>query len=209
LKTLLCTVGLPRSGKTTWARAFSQQHACPIVNPDSIRLAMHGQRFAPQAERFVWATAHAMVGALFLAGHDHVIVDATNTTRKRRDEWMSKEWRTAFVVIAADEATCIERAAGDEEIIPVIRRMASQWEPLGPDENAVIHLGSLGTFSDGVYAPHGDVEADQGDLRLAIAADKKAGLLRVEFGKPVAWLALPKKNAEEFIEKLRFQIQKL
>src|SRR5690554_6874569 len=31
---LICTVGLPRSGKTTWARKQSY----PIVNPDSIRL---------------------------------------------------------------------------------------------------------------------------------------------------------------------------
>ena len=35
---LIVMVGLPRSGKTTWAR----KQGYPIVNPDSIRLAFHG-----------------------------------------------------------------------------------------------------------------------------------------------------------------------
>src|SRR5882672_916000 len=60
-KLLICTVGLPRSGKSTWARSQS----FPIVCPDAIRIAIHGQRFISEAEPFVWATAKAMVRALF------------------------------------------------------------------------------------------------------------------------------------------------
>jgi predicted kinase len=125
--TLICTVGLPRSGKTTYARSTGH----PIVNPDSIRLALHGRRFEALAEPFVWASAKLMVRSLFLAGHSRVIVDATNTTRKRRDEWKSPDWRTAFHVIDTPAAECIRRAVeiGDAEIIPIIERMAAQWEP--------------------------------------------------------------------------------
>lgn len=131
-KILIATVGLPRSGKTTWA--ISQ--AWPIVNPDSVRLAIHGQRYIGQAEPFVWATVKAMVRALFLAGHKIVILDATNTTRRRRDEWQSDEWATYFKVIHTSKEVCLERATqeGDTEIIPVIERMAEQFEPLGEDE---------------------------------------------------------------------------
>lgn len=128
MKTLICTVGLPRSGKSTWAKA--QEH--PIVNPDSIRLALHGQRFQSLAEPFVWATAHCMVRALFLAGHDTVILDATNTTEKRRAEWFNKDWTTIFEIIDTPAEVCIERARREEDdvIIPVIERMADAYEPV-------------------------------------------------------------------------------
>src|SRR5580698_4180408 len=116
MKTLICTVGLPRSGKSTWAQQTMKDKGLPIVNPDAIRLAVHGQRFVAVAEPFVWATAKAMVRSLFLAGHDAMIVDATNTTRKRRDEWQSPDWRTLFVEMDASEETCIKRAANDAEI---------------------------------------------------------------------------------------------
>lgn len=129
---LLVTVGLPRSGKTTWARSIG----APVVNPDSIRLALHGQRFQALAEPFVWAAAQLMVRALFLAGHATVIIDATNTTQKRRAIWLSDEWDTFFAPITASRDVCIQRAEaiGDIEIIPVINRMADQFEPLTDEE---------------------------------------------------------------------------
>jgi predicted kinase len=134
---LILTVGLPRSGKTTWAR----DNGAPIVNPDSIRLALHGARFIAMAEPFVWAIAHVMVRALFLAGHSVVILDATNTTKKRRDEWKSDEWRTVFKVIPTTQDECLLRANRnmDDEIIPIINKMAAQFEPLDKyeQENAV------------------------------------------------------------------------
>jgi predicted kinase len=128
-KILIATVGLPRSGKTTWAKS----QAYPIVNPDSIRLAIHGQRYVDQAEQFVWATAKAMVRALFLAGHQFVILDATNNTRKRRDDWqLPNEWATYFKYFDTPWAVCLERAKeiNDEKIIPIIERMSTQFEPL-------------------------------------------------------------------------------
>ena len=73
-----------------------------------------------------------MVRALFLAGHSKVILDATNTTRKRRDEWQSKEWITVFHVINTPVELCLERA--DPILIPVISRMWENQEPLGEDE---------------------------------------------------------------------------
>jgi len=131
-KTLIATVGLPRSGKSTWAR----QQNVPIVNPDSIRIALHGQRFAASAEPFVWAIAKTMVRALFLAGTDTVILDSTCNTRKRRDEWQSPQWSTRFKVFDASEALCIRRALNekDDEIIPIIKKMAVELETLGVDE---------------------------------------------------------------------------
>ena len=204
---LLVTVGLPKSGKTTWTHAFSRDHNAPIVNPDSIRLAIHGQRFITSAERLVWATAHAMVKALFLAGHECVILDATNTTRKRRDEWQSPDWKTVFHVLEASKEECLARAADDPEIIPVIERMAAQWEPLGPDEVQLVPLGATGNFPDGSY-DQGPSE-DEGEIRIALKTDHENGIVRLEFGKAVGWLGLSKESALMFAEKLQGQARQL
>ena len=37
---------------------------------------------------------------------------------------------------------------------------------------------------------------------MAIAADKRAGLVRLDFGKPVAWLGLPHRQTMELANKL-------
>lgn len=127
-KILVLMVGLPRSGKTTWAK----KEGYPIVNPDSIRYALHGQRFQSLAEPFVWAIALVMVRALFFAGHNKVIVDATHNSKKRRDFWISNDWDIEFHKLNTSRDVCIERAKAinDEEIIPVIERMAEEHEVL-------------------------------------------------------------------------------
>lgn len=128
---LLLTVGLPRSGKSTWAMATG----VPVVNPDSIRLALHGQAFFGPAEPMVWAVAHLMVQALFTAGHKTVILDATNITEHRRSDWRSKEWNVGFVCFKTSEEECLRRAValGQTDLLPVIARMAKAIE--WPEDN--------------------------------------------------------------------------
>ncbi len=132
LPLLVCTVGLPRAGKSTWAHA----QGVPVVNPDAIRLAIHGpHRFIERAEPFVWATAKLMVRSLFLAGHPAVILDATNTTRKRRKEWLQADtWRTEFWFVPATPGVCLARCDNDPEMMAVVRRMESTFEFIGDDE---------------------------------------------------------------------------
>jgi len=107
-----------------------------MVNPDSIRLALHGQAFYASAEPTVWATAHLMVAALFLAGHGTVILDATNLTRHRRDEWRSPDWERSYKVFKTSQTTCMDRAMvdGKRYLLPVIARMATTIE--WPEETA-------------------------------------------------------------------------
>ena len=125
-KHLILTVGLPRSGKTTWALSTT----FPIVNRDAIRLALHGEQYLAAAEGMVSVLEMNMVKALFLAGHDNVIVDATHTTRKRRDYWKSDEWDTTLRVINTPKDVCIARAQATDKVnlIPVIERMAKAWD---------------------------------------------------------------------------------
>ncbi len=135
MKTLILTVGLPRSGKTTWALS----ERLPIVSPDAIRLATHGRRFWGPLERTVWAMAWQMTAALFHAGHDMVIVDACHLKQKRRDFWDSPVmgdhpdwpcWSIALHKFSTTKEECISRArsVNDEEIVAVIERMSEQAE---------------------------------------------------------------------------------
>ena len=68
---LIMLMGLPRAGKSTWARATGY----PIVDCDAIRLTKTGQRWWGPIEHEIWATARTMVRALFMAGHPIVILD--------------------------------------------------------------------------------------------------------------------------------------
>lgn len=109
----------------------------PIVSPDSIRLALHGQPYYSGAEPMVWAVAKLMVQALFGAGHETVILDATNTTRGRRDAWRSRNWRTLFKVVSTDDEICVARAEQEDrlDLVEVIHRMALAFDPLEKDED--------------------------------------------------------------------------
>lgn len=127
MKRLYATVGLPRSGKSTWAKQKAKECGCPIVNPDSIRLAIHGKRFLPSKEGLVWMTAKTMVKALFLAGHEEVILDATNVNDDQRKTWISDDWETMWVWVNTPKIVCLTRA--DAELKPVIEKMAAEYKP--------------------------------------------------------------------------------
>jgi len=132
-KKLILTVGLPRSGKSTWAK----QQGLPIVNRDAIRLALHGQAFLAEAEDMVTVIENYMVKSLFLAGHDTIIIDATHLKLKYRQRWIDfvnkhidiLDWDDLvlieYKVFGTSMEECIERAEKDsrKDLIPVIERM--------------------------------------------------------------------------------------
>lgn len=51
-------------------------------------------------------------------------------------------------------------------------------------------IGATGKFPDGKID-----ETDEGELALAVGYDPKDGMVKVEFGKPVAWLAMRPSDA--------------
>lgn len=128
-KILHMMVGLPRSGKSSKAKELG----FPIVCPDAIRLAVHGTLWRPEAEPLIWGIAKTMVNALFLAGHSEVIIDACNHTMQRRRFWESPDYFIKYHIVDVDPETCIARARASfqENLIPVINRMAAAWDPPG------------------------------------------------------------------------------
>lgn len=136
---IILMVGLPRSGKTTWAKEYVKTNpSFVIVSPDTIRFALHGNRFIAEAEEFVWAIHYTMIKTLLLQGYD-IIVDATNTTDKRRKpySYKFKGCNILTKVIFTSKKVCKERASSenDLEILSIIDKMAEQYEPC---ENTLI-----------------------------------------------------------------------
>jgi predicted kinase len=137
---LKVTIGLPRSGKSTWARKqLRSKRGVAVVSPDEVRKALHGQAYVQVAEERVWATVELMVKALFRAGHKLVILDWTFNTKKRRLPWRGfQPWDTSepgvlteFVYFPASAGACVAQALKDErrDLVEVIERMAEQHEP--------------------------------------------------------------------------------
>jgi hypothetical protein len=62
-----------------------------------------------------------------------------------------------------------------------------------------LKLGATGRFPEGKLN-----ETDQGELRVGIA--EKHGKVIINFGKPVAWVALTKEQVRGFIEVLQKHI---
>jgi len=134
---LIVMVGLPRSGKSTWAK----KQGLPMVSADAIRSALYndmgeGERFLKSAEPMVWVICTLMVNALFKAGNTSVIVDNCHVKRKYRDQWQSDNWQTWFKHIDTVRPICISRAfrEDDDEIVPIIEKMDREFEPLESDE---------------------------------------------------------------------------
>lgn len=131
---LIMTHGLPRSGKSTWARV----QGIPIVNPDAIRLSKTGQRWWGPIEHEVWATAITMVRSLFWAGHTCVILDSTTNTRCQRDMFRSSDdvqWGRFVQRFDTPASECCRRAEETYPIlVDVINWMAENWEPIESNE---------------------------------------------------------------------------
>lgn len=129
-------VGLPRSGKTTYARNFP---TTPTISADQLRYLVYGQRFWEPGEDLMWSIRRIVLEMLLEQRVD-IIIDETNTTAARRkpiiDLARKKGYEIQVIIINTPKEVCIERAKaeGDNAIIPVIERMAAQFEAVGEAE---------------------------------------------------------------------------
>ena len=65
-------------------------------------------------------------------------------------------------------------------------------------------LGKTGAFPEGKLGAH-----DEGELRLAVAANPRTRMVCIDFGTPVVWLALPPAQALELADLLTSNARKL
>lgn len=88
MKKIILTVGIPASGKSTWAREFvkNKPNEWVIVNRDSIR-TMLGNYWVPNRENLVSAIEeNSVIEAI--KNNYNVIIDATNLNPKTTNHWL-------------------------------------------------------------------------------------------------------------------------
>lgn len=64
-------------------------------------------------------------------------------------------------------------------------------------KHSLEQIGPTGKFPQGKITEH-----DQGQLAVAIATDKKKGIIQIEFGTSLTWLGLTADDARAFANQL-------
>ena len=109
-------VGLPGSGKTTWAEKFTSTFSggsITHISSDSIRGELYGDPNIQGDPSEVFSIMHNRTLIALDRGFN-VIYDATNVTRKDRSYILDKlpaYVRTECIIVWAPIETCIERDA--------------------------------------------------------------------------------------------------
>lgn len=134
---LTITIGLPASGKSTWAEGLRAQFPdrVRIVNRDDIR-ATTGARFEDGDEGWVALVRDYTIDQLLLRGYDVICTDTNISQRVRRHlAGLAKHRKAEFseVVFNTPLSVCLERNQlrwlhGDEKVPnSAITRMFEQW----------------------------------------------------------------------------------
>ena len=133
---LYVTVGISGSGKSTWAREFSQaMGGIKIIEPDAIRAELCGDEADQSKNHEVWELAYKRAFDELETGHNAIFC-ATMLYRKSREELvkhMPKNTQIIYVyfVASADLELCLARNNARSRHVPeeVVRRQYSTFEP--------------------------------------------------------------------------------
>lgn len=159
---ILMLKGLPRSGKTTWAKKFVLQSGNYVrVNRDDLRAMLHAGKWSPRNESITIDVQNAIVTTLINI-HRNVIIDDTNLGKSDYDRWsnFSKRIGAEFAVkeFKSDINTLITR---DNHSDPterrgrhVIERMALLHGYFELKPQSVVLCDIDGTISDCEHRRH-------------------------------------------------------
>jgi predicted kinase len=130
---VIMTLGLPGSGKTTWAKQYQTDHLNVVrVNKDDLRAMMHNGEYR-NYDIAILVVRDFIVREALESGYD-VIVDDTNFSPRHRVrlEELAAQYGADFEVQDFTHVpleTCIERDVGRDKPVgeQVIRQMWEQY----------------------------------------------------------------------------------
>lgn len=136
---LFALVGLPHSGKSTyantWARECKQfgtsgphavvQRPRVVIAGDDFRHALYGSDYISRAEHVVFTMMDTAIAALLLRGFD-VLVDETSTSKPTLMRYLRLDPACELIFIDTPADECKRRAIANNkpELIRVIDRLA-------------------------------------------------------------------------------------
>lgn len=133
---IVVLVGLPASGKSTWAAA----EGLPVISSDEMRRQLTGDETDQSANRQVFAAMREMLRRRIACGAPVTCIDTTALTRRERRAWI----RLAELHACDIEAVffdvplevCLARNAARQRVVPeeVIRRFAHRLAPPAEEE---------------------------------------------------------------------------
>ncbi|WP_430711860.1 AAA family ATPase [Nodosilinea sp. AN01ver1] len=126
---LLMLVGVPGSGKSTWARDFVLAHPrYRIVSTDTIRATLYGNETIQGDWRQIWHQVvvqwQQSIAAIQRGELEGVIYDATNARRRNRREAIAAARHLGFAPIAlgwfdVPLSLALERNRGRSQPVPI------------------------------------------------------------------------------------------
>lgn len=102
-----------------------------VISGDSLRLALHGQVYAKEAEGYIACMMEVMGRAYLAEGYD-VLWDETCTTKQSLERVFRLDRNAIPIWMHTSEEECIKRAKANnqEYLIPVIKRCEKQKKHL-------------------------------------------------------------------------------
>src|SRR6185312_9049923 len=95
---LIVMCGIPASGKSTLAEKLAEKENAIIVSADAMREELHGDISNQDNHADVFEKVHERIKGLLSEGKS-VIMDATNTNRKRRIHLINNEFKADEYVV--------------------------------------------------------------------------------------------------------------
>lgn len=141
-RTLIIMIGVPGSGKSTFANMISDKYNIPIVSSDTIRKQLYGSESIQGNFNQVFNEVYRQINKWIDCGA--CIYDATNTKKMWRYTAIAKVLPTEVTYIIVDPGLrkSLEQNANRERVCPehVIRRMHKQLKEEYPFEDECYNL---------------------------------------------------------------------
>lgn len=129
---LFFMVGLPASGKSTYAKELSKNHNAIICSSDEIRKELCEDENSQDKNNEVFITLHRRIKECLKSGKN-VIYDSTGINSKRRKAFLGElkniYCKKVCVIMATRYEDCLKRNALRDRVVPkeVITRMYLNW----------------------------------------------------------------------------------